>query len=86
MKLIRFKQSLLKLSQSYVELGHKCQVIFESQTNVALQLPDVDEESIRNITYTGNHVKPLPPPPRGGEGFIKKLYGMHRGQGVIQLS
>ena len=52
-KLIRFKQGLLKLSQCYVELGHKCQVIFESQTNVALQLPDVDHRNLRDIRYTG---------------------------------
>lgn len=52
-KLIRMKQSLLKISESYLELAHKCIHIFEAQREVALSLPDVQDANVENIKYTG---------------------------------
>ena len=52
-KLIRMKQSLIKLSDSYLELAHKCIHIFGAQREVALALPDVQDANIENIKYTG---------------------------------
>ncbi|KAK4026191.1 uncharacterized protein LOC116926133 [Daphnia magna] len=52
-KLIRMKQSLIKISESYLELAHKCIHIFEAQREVALALPDVQDANVENIKYTG---------------------------------
>ncbi|XP_026282977.1 uncharacterized protein LOC113209573 [Frankliniella occidentalis] len=52
-KMIRVKGSLLKLSDTYVELANKCKVIFEAYGDVVQQLPDVDGEDLQNIRYTG---------------------------------
>lgn len=53
-KLIRFKDGLLKLSNAYVELGKKCAIIHEAQRDIALLLPDVHEKDIEDIKYTGS--------------------------------
>ncbi|XP_049805931.1 uncharacterized protein LOC126248692 [Schistocerca nitens] len=53
-KLIRIKEGMLKLSESYLELAHKCHVIFEAQRDVASEIPDVQDQNIHEITYTGN--------------------------------
>lgn len=53
-KMIRVKASLLKLSESYLELANKCKVIFEAYSDVAQQLPDVQDEDLQDIRYTGN--------------------------------
>jgi len=52
-KLIRLKQNLLKMSESYVELAHKCIHIFEAQSDVAHALPDAPSTNIHDIKYTG---------------------------------
>ncbi|KAK3932624.1 Staphylocoagulase [Frankliniella fusca] len=52
-KMIRVKRSLLKLSDTYVELANKCKVIFEAYGDVVQQLPDVEGEDLQNIRYTG---------------------------------
>ncbi len=54
-KMIRVKRSLMKLSDTYVELANKCKVIFESYGDVVQQLPDVEGEDLQNIRYTGNN-------------------------------
>ena len=53
-KLIRMKQSLIELSDSYLELAHKCIHIFEAQREVALALPDAQDANAENIKYTGS--------------------------------
>lgn len=55
-KLIRVKASLLKLSESYLELANKCKAIFEAYSDVAEQLPDVQGEDLQDIRYTGYEV------------------------------
>ena len=52
-KLIRMKQSLIKMSESYLEMAHKCIHVFEAQRDVALALPDVQDAEIDRIKYTG---------------------------------
>ena len=52
-KLIRMKQSLVKMSESYLEMAHKCIHVFEAQRDVALALPDVHDSEIDQIKYTG---------------------------------
>ncbi len=52
-KLIRFKEGMLKVSGAYTELGRKCGIIFEAQRNISQQIPDVLEKDIDDIKYTG---------------------------------
>lgn len=54
-KLIRMKQSLIKISESYLELAHKCIHIFEAQREVAIALPDVQDANVESIKYTGKY-------------------------------
>ena len=56
-KLIRLKQNLLKISESYIELAQKCIHIFEAQRDVALALPNVHSTDIQDIKYTGNYCR-----------------------------
>lgn len=53
MKLIRVKEGLLKLSDSYLEMAHKCHVIYEAHKDVAFEIPDVHDSNIHDIRYTG---------------------------------
>ncbi|KAJ9587845.1 hypothetical protein L9F63_018717, partial [Diploptera punctata] len=52
-KLIRVKDGLLKLSDSYLQLAHKCQMIHEAHQDIALQIPDVHNKELHEIKYTG---------------------------------
>ncbi|XP_069693565.1 uncharacterized protein [Periplaneta americana] len=53
-KLIRVKGGLLKLSDSYLELAHKCHVIHEAHRDIAHQIPDVHDKELHEIRYTGH--------------------------------
>ncbi|XP_041367266.1 uncharacterized protein LOC121381916 [Gigantopelta aegis] len=53
-KLIRIKDGLLKMSESYIDYAKKCSVIFEAQRDIALQLPDVHDQDLHDIKYTGS--------------------------------
>ncbi|XP_013396067.1 uncharacterized protein LOC106163101 [Lingula anatina] len=53
-KIIRYKEGMLRLSEAYVELGRKCAIIFEAQRDMAHQLPDVHDREIEDIKYTGS--------------------------------
>ncbi|ESO95477.1 hypothetical protein LOTGIDRAFT_160630 [Lottia gigantea] len=53
-KLIRIKEGLLKFSNSYIDFAHNTAVVFESQRNIALQLPDVHDQELEDIKYTGS--------------------------------
>ncbi|WAR02359.1 hypothetical protein MAR_008917 [Mya arenaria] len=59
-KLIRLKEGLLKMSDSYIEMAYKANIIFGAQKNVALQLPDVHGQELEHIQYS---VTADPPPP-----------------------
>ena len=52
-KVIRVKEGLLKLSDSYLKLAHKCHVIHEAHQDIALQIPDVQDKDLHEIKYTG---------------------------------
>ncbi|KAK3600776.1 hypothetical protein CHS0354_009204 [Potamilus streckersoni] len=52
-KLIRLKEGLLKLSDAYVDLGKKSCIVFESQRDIALQLPDVHGKELEEVKYSG---------------------------------
>ena len=52
-KLVRFKEGLLKLSTAYAVLGRKCAIVFEAQRDISLMLPDVHEKDLEDIKYTG---------------------------------
>ena len=52
-KLIRFKDGVLKLSEAYEELGKKCSIVFEAQRDIAHLLPDVHDHDLEEIKYTG---------------------------------
>lgn len=45
-KLIRVKEGILKLSEAYLALSHKCGYIFEAQRDIARLLPDVEDKVI----------------------------------------
>merc|ERR1719402_2030377 len=40
-KLIRVKEGLFKVSEAYIDLGQKCDVIFGAQRDIARDIPDV---------------------------------------------
>lgn len=52
-KLIRIKEGLLKLSDSYLELATKCCIIHEAHRDIARLIPDVYGTELREIRYTG---------------------------------
>jgi len=52
-KLIRIKEGLLKLSESYLELATKCRIIHEAHRDIAHLIPDVHSSELHEIRYTG---------------------------------
>ena len=52
-KLIRVKEGLLKLSDSYLELEHKCHIIHEAHRDIAYQIPDGHNKELHEIRYAG---------------------------------
>lgn len=52
-KLIRVKEGLLKLSEAYLTLAHKCTYVFEAQRDIARGLPDVEDKEIHEIRFDG---------------------------------
>lgn len=52
-KLIRVKEGLLKISDSYLELAHKCHVIHEAHRDIAYQIPDVHSKGLHEMRYSG---------------------------------
>ena len=52
-KLIRIKEGLLKLSESYLELATKCRIIHEAHRDIAHLIPDVHSSELHEISYTG---------------------------------
>jgi hypothetical protein len=53
-KLVRFKDGMVKVSEAYVELATKCAVIFEAQRDISHHLPDIHGRDIHEIKYTGS--------------------------------
>ncbi|CAB3369397.1 Hypothetical predicted protein [Cloeon dipterum] len=54
-KLIRVKESLMKLSEAYLELGTKCNIIFDSHREIVKLMPDVQDKNIHDLKYSGAH-------------------------------
>ncbi|KAK7791944.1 hypothetical protein R5R35_002433 [Gryllus longicercus] len=52
-KMIRVKEGLLQLSESYLQLARKCHVVFEAHRDVAQQIPDAQNRNIHEIQYEG---------------------------------
>ncbi|KAK6972694.1 arp2/3 complex-activating protein rickA isoform X2 [Biomphalaria glabrata] len=55
-KLIRLKEGLMKLSLAYSDFARKCSVVFDAQQEIVLQLPDVHDQDLEDIKYTGSGV------------------------------
>lgn len=53
LKLIRFRQGLLRLSEAYEEMGNKCAVIFSTQKDICLQIPNVNSSDSETMSYAG---------------------------------
>lgn len=53
-KLIRIKEGLFKMAEGYIDYAQKCDVIFQAQRDIALQIPDVTDQDIQDIKYTGS--------------------------------
>lgn len=51
-KLIRLKEGLTKLSESFTEMAQKMVIVFDGQRQVAESLPDVNGRSIHELEYT----------------------------------
>lgn len=51
--MIRVKEGLLKLSEAYLTLAHKCTYVYEAQRDIARGLPDVEDKEIHEIRYDG---------------------------------
>lgn len=62
-KLIRIKEGLLKLSDSYLELAAKCSIIHAAHRDIAHLIPDVHSNELHEIRYTGTVAK---------NSFVKK--------------
>ncbi|CAL1528317.1 unnamed protein product [Lymnaea stagnalis] len=55
-KLIRLKGGLMKLSQAYSDFARKCTVVFDAQQDIVQQLPDVLDQDLEDMKYTGSGV------------------------------
>ncbi|KAH9519350.1 hypothetical protein Btru_075313 [Bulinus truncatus] len=55
-KLIRLKEGLMKLSQAYSDFARKCAVVFDAQQDIVQQLPDVHDQDLEDIKYTGTGI------------------------------
>ncbi|XP_005110353.1 arp2/3 complex-activating protein rickA isoform X2 [Aplysia californica] len=53
-KLIRLKEGLTKLSQAYSDFARKCAVVFDAQQDIVQQLPDVLDQDLEDMKYTGS--------------------------------
>ncbi|KAL1110387.1 hypothetical protein AAG570_007918 [Ranatra chinensis] len=52
-KMIAIKEGFINISESYLELAEKAIFIFEAYEGIAKGLPDVNDNDIQNIKYTG---------------------------------
>ncbi|GFS18976.1 zinc-binding alcohol dehydrogenase domain-containing protein 2 [Elysia marginata] len=55
-KLIRLKEGLMKVSQAFTDLGRKCVMVFDTQQDIVQQLPDVLDQDLEDIKYTGSGI------------------------------
>lgn len=55
-KLIRLKEGLTKLSQAFTDLGRKCVMVFDTQQDIVQQLPDVLDQDLEDMKYTGSGI------------------------------
>ncbi|RUS77157.1 hypothetical protein EGW08_015080 [Elysia chlorotica] len=55
-KLIRLKEGLMKLSQAFSDLGRKCVMVFDTQQDIVQQLPDVLDQDLEDMKYTGSGI------------------------------
>ncbi len=53
-KMIRIKSGMVKLTQAYVDMTLKGQILFETGKFVARQIPDVADRDLQDIKYTGS--------------------------------
>ena len=42
------------MAEGYIDYAQKCDVIFQAQRDIALQIPDVTDQDIQDIKYTGS--------------------------------
>lgn len=52
-KLIRLRQGLERLANSYEDLGSRCQLVFSAQRQLARLLPDPGNEELESLRYEG---------------------------------
>lgn len=53
-KMIRLKEGLTKLSESYIDMAQKMAIIFDAQKEVVQAIPDVQDTAIHELKYTGS--------------------------------
>ena len=53
MKMVLVKRGLQQLAASYLEMAHKCSIVFEANHYVTSTLPDMDDENIQNVKCGG---------------------------------
>ncbi|XP_018496181.1 uncharacterized protein LOC108864625 [Galendromus occidentalis] len=52
-KMIRLKEGLTKLTESYIELAHKMAIVFDAQKDVVQAIPEVNDTAIHELKYMG---------------------------------
>ena len=52
-KMIRVKESMIKLGTAYTGLGNKCSIIFNAHKKVSGLIPDVHDKELQNVQYEG---------------------------------
>ena len=50
----RIKEGLFKISEAYMEYGQKCDIIFKSQRDIVLKIPDVTGKNSQDVKYAGS--------------------------------
>ena len=55
-KMIRLKEALIRLTQSYAEEAEKARVLFEAANNIASLIPDVKDMDLADIRYKGGPI------------------------------
>ena len=53
-KLIRLKEGLTKLTSAYSDFARKCAVVFDAQQDIVQQIPDVVDQELEDMKYTGS--------------------------------
>lgn len=52
-KMMRFKSSMSKLAEAYLNMATSCGIIFEAHHDIVRRMPDPNQSSLREMQYSG---------------------------------